>query len=85
MTAVLPETAAGFTAGTAQARLVFSRTAYSTVLPVSAIRQDTQGSYVLTVEESQTAFGIAYTARRVPVNGAGGGQQQPVRPPWRAQ
>ena len=67
VTAVLPETAAGFTAGTAQARLVFSRTAYSTVLPVSAIRQDTQGSYVLTVEESQTAFGIAYTARRVPV------------------
>ena len=67
VTAVLPETAAGFTAGTAQARLVFSRTAYSTVLPVSAIRQDTQGSYVLTVEESSTAFGIAYTARRVPV------------------
>lgn len=67
ITAVLPETAAGFNAGTAQAELVFSRTAYDLCLPVSALRQDSQGSYVLTVEEEKTAFGITLTALRVPV------------------
>ena len=67
ITAVLPETAAGFNAGTAQAELVFSRTAYDLCLPVSALRQDSQGSYVLTVEEKKTAFGIILTALRVPV------------------
>lgn len=67
VTAVLPEDAAGFRAGTAQAELIFSRTSYGTCLPVSAIRQDTQGSFVLTVEENRSTFGISYTARRVPV------------------
>ena len=67
ITAVLPETAAGFKAGAAQAELVFSRTAYDLCLLVSALRQDSQGSYVLTVEEEKTAFGITLTALRVPV------------------
>ena len=67
VTAVLPETAAGFKAGVAQAELVFSRTAYDLCLPISALRQDSQGSYVLTVEEEKTAFGITLTALRVPV------------------
>ena len=67
VTAVLDETAAGFKAGTAQAELVFSRKAYDLCLPVSAIRQDGQGSYVLAVEETQNAFGISLTALRVPV------------------
>lgn len=67
ITAVLPEDSAGFRAGTAQAELVFSRTSYGTCLPVSAIRQDTQGSFVLTVEESRNTFGVSYTAQRVPV------------------
>lgn len=67
VTAVLPETAAGFRAGTAQAELVFSRTAHDLCLPVSALRQDAQGSYVLAVEESKTAFGVTLTALRVPV------------------
>lgn len=66
VTAVLPD-GAGFKAGAAQAELVFSRTVYGTCVPVSAIRQDTQGSYVLTVDESRSAFGVTYTARRVPV------------------
>ena len=64
---MLDETAAGFKAGTAQAELVFSRKAYDLCLPVSAIRQDGQGSYVLAVEETQNAFGISLTALRVPV------------------
>ena len=67
VTAVLDETAAGFKAGTAQAELVFSRTAYDLCLPVSALRQDSQGSYVLAVEETQNAFGLSLTALRVPV------------------
>ena len=67
ITAVLPETAAGFKAGAAQAELVFSRTAYDLCLLVSALQQDSQGSYVLTVEEEKTAFGITLTALRVPV------------------
>ena len=67
VTAVLAETAAGFKAGTAQAELVFSRTAYDLCLPVSALRQDSQGSYVLAVEETQNAFGLSLTALRVPV------------------
>ncbi len=67
VTAVLPSSAEGFKAGTAQAKLVFSRTVYGTCVPVSAIRQDTQGSYVLTVDVSRSAFGVTYTARRVPV------------------
>lgn len=65
--AVLPETAAGFKAGAAQTELVFSRTAYDLCLPVSALLQDSQGSYVLTVEEEKAAFGITLTAPRVPV------------------
>lgn len=67
VTAVLPETAAGFKTGAAQAELVFSRSAYNSCLPVSALRQDSQGSYVLAVEETKSAFGIALTALRVPV------------------
>ncbi|HJB22058.1 MAG TPA: HlyD family efflux transporter periplasmic adaptor subunit [Candidatus Fournierella merdavium] len=67
VTAVLPETAAGFRAGAAQAELVFSRNTYDTCLPVSALRQDGQGSYVLTVEETKTTFGVTLTALRVPV------------------
>ena len=67
VTAVLGETAAGFKAGAAQAELVFSRTAYDLCLPTSALRQDGQGSYVLTVEEKKTAFGLSLTALRVPV------------------
>ena len=66
VTAVLGE-AAGFKAGTAQAELVFSRNAYDLCLPVSALRQDGQGSYVLAVEETQNAFGLSLTALRVPV------------------
>ena len=67
VTAVLGEAAAGFKAGTAQAELVFSRNAYDLCLPVSALRQDGQGSYVLAVEETQNAFGLSFTALRVPV------------------
>lgn len=67
VTAALSEEASGFREGTAQAELIFSRTSYSVCLPVSAIRQDTQGSFVLTVEESRSTFGVRYTARRVPV------------------
>lgn len=67
VTAALSEEASGFRAGTAQAELIFSRTSYSVCLPVSAIRQDTQGSFVLTVEESRSTFGVRYTAQRVPV------------------
>ena len=67
VTAVLPKSAGGLRSGSAQVELIFSRTMYSACLPVSAVRQDTQGSYVLVVEESQSAFGITYTAIRVPV------------------
>lgn len=67
VTAVLGETAADFKAGAAQAELVFSRTAYDLCLPVSALRQDGQGSYVLAVEETRNAFGLSFTALRVPV------------------
>ena len=67
VTAVLAETAAGFKAGAAGAELVFSRAAYDLCLPAAAIRQDTQGSYVLTVEEEKTAFGVSLTALRTPV------------------
>ena len=67
VTAVLGDTAADFKAGAAQAELVFSRTAYDLCLPVSALRQDSQGSYVLAVEETRNAFGLSFTAQRVPV------------------
>ena len=67
VTAVLPETATGFKAGAAQTELVFSRSAYDLCLPVAALRQDTQGSYALTVEETKNAFGVTLTALRVPV------------------
>lgn len=67
ITAVISENTSDFKAGSAQAELVFSRTLYALCLPVSAIRQDAQGSYVLTVTEQQSAFGIRYTAQRVPV------------------
>ena len=67
VTAVLDETAAGFKAGAARAELVFSRNAYELCLPVSALRQDGQGSYVLAVEETKNAFGLSLTALRVPV------------------
>lgn len=65
--AVLPQDSGGIKAGSAQASVVFSRNQYNSCVPVSAIRQDTQGSYVLTVEETQSAFGLQYQARRVPV------------------
>lgn len=67
VTAVLDETAAGFKAGAARAELVFSRNVYDLCLPVSALRQDGQGSYVLAVEETKNAFGLSLTALRVPV------------------
>lgn len=67
VTAVLPQDAVGIKIGSAQATVIFSRTQYNACVPVSAIRQDIQGSYVLTVEESQSAFGIQYKAQRVPV------------------
>ena len=53
---------------TAQADITFSRTEYISCVPVSAVRQDSIGSYLLTVEQSQTAFGTTNTARRVDVN-----------------
>ena len=65
VTAVLDETAAGFKAGAARAELVFSRNVYDLCLPVSALRQDGQGSYVLAVEETKNAFGLSLTALRV--------------------
>lgn len=67
ITAVLPQETAGIKVGSAQASIIFSRTQYNACVPVSAVRQDIQGSYVLTVEESQSAFGIQYQALRVPV------------------
>lgn len=50
-----------------QAELVFSRTEYSSCLPVSAIREDSNGSFVLVVEEKKTAFGISNIAQRIPI------------------
>ena len=39
----------------------------STCVPVSALRSDSDGDYVLTLEEKKTVTGLTYTARRVDV------------------
>ena len=40
---------------------------YSNVLPNSAIREDKDGKFVLTVESKKTPLGVRYTAKRTPV------------------
>ncbi|MCL2299315.1 MAG: hypothetical protein FWC27_04115, partial [Firmicutes bacterium] len=39
----------------------------NTCVPVSALRGDSDGDYVLTLEEKKTVTGLTYTARRVDV------------------
>lgn len=51
----------------AEIEITFSRTDYSCCVPISAIRQDSEGSFVLAVEQQKTAFGITSTAVRIPV------------------
>lgn len=51
----------------AQAELIFSSTKYPSCIPVSALRQDAEGDFVLTVEQTKTAFGVTNTTVRVPV------------------
>lgn len=51
----------------AQAEITFSRNEYSNCLPTSAIRQDSEGSFILTVEQSQSVFGVTNLAVRTPV------------------
>ena len=41
---------------------------YECVLPNSAIRQDSDGTYVLTVQSKKTPLGVRYTARRTEVS-----------------
>lgn len=43
-------------------------TAYSTVVPNSAVRQDTNGLFVLVLKETRTPLGNRYTAERVNVS-----------------
>lgn len=40
---------------------------YSNVLPNSAIREDKDGKFVLTVESKKTPLGVRYTAKRTPI------------------
>lgn len=66
--AVQPEEAARLKVEeAAQAELIFSNTKYPSCIPVSALRQDAEGDFVLTVEQTKTAFGVTNTAIRVPV------------------
>lgn len=51
----------------ANAELIFSRTNHSCCVPISALRQDAEGFFVLAVEQQKTAFGITSTAVRIPV------------------
>lgn len=48
-------------------RMEFSRREYSCCVPISAIRQDSSGDFVLGVEQEKTAFGVTNTAVRIPV------------------
>lgn len=69
VTAVLTrQQAEAFSADDAvQVEILFSRNEYGVCLPVSAIRQDSSGSFVLTVQQNQTTFGVTNLAVRVPV------------------
>lgn len=69
VTALLPrQEEEAFSADAAvRVEILFSRNEYGTCLPASAIRQDSTGSFVLTVEQSRTAFGVTNLAVRVPV------------------
>lgn len=41
---------------------------YECVLPNSAIREDNDGKYVLTVQSKKTPLGVRYTAKRTPID-----------------
>jgi len=64
--AALPE---GSYPSGASAEMTITRTGdrQSTCVPVSALRSDSDGDYVLTLEEKKTVTGLTYTARRVDV------------------
>lgn len=51
----------------AEAVLIFSRTNYPSCVPISAIRQDADGAFVLAVEQQKTTFGVTNTVVRIPV------------------
>ncbi|MCL2539429.1 MAG: hypothetical protein FWE66_03735, partial [Oscillospiraceae bacterium] len=50
-----------------QAQVVRSKNTYNMCLPVSAIRSDQDGYYVLVVAQSKTVLGIENIVRYVPV------------------
>ena len=69
VTAELPQNIAGSIVpdSAAQAEITFSRNEYRVCLPTSAIRQDSSGNFVLTVQQRQSTFGITNLAMRIPV------------------
>lgn len=68
ITAALDEAAAGLRQGSpASVQITFSRTEYGCCVPVTALHQDSGGSYLLALNQTENLFGIANTVERVPV------------------